>query len=60
MCGAEEYPLHSVDTPYRGCLYLPQRDDEEEYADIARMREGRLPVRTSLDDEAEDHLGTAA
>jgi hypothetical protein len=39
---------------------LPQRDDEEEYADVVRVREGRLQVRTSLDGAAEDHLGTAA
>jgi len=39
---------------------LAERDDEDEYADIVRLREGRLRVRTSLDDEAEDHLGTAA
>jgi hypothetical protein len=52
--------LHSVDTPPRGCLYFLQRDDEEEYADIVRVREGRLWVRTSLDGAAENHLGTAA
>ncbi len=52
--------VHAVDTPYRECLYFPQRNDEEEYVDIVRLREGRQRVRTSLDDEAEDHLGTAA
>ncbi len=39
---------------------LAQRNDEEEYADIVRLREGRVRVRTSLDDAAEDHLRTAA
>ena len=56
-----QYPVSpSVDTPCCGCLYLPQRDDEDKYANIVRLREGRLRVKTSLDDEAEDHLGTAA
>jgi hypothetical protein len=50
----------SVDTPHHGCVYSPQRDDEEEYAAIVRVREGRLRVKTSLDGEAEYRLGTAA